>query len=87
YAEGYPGKRYYGGCEWHELERRLLPVTFAREDRGHVGIVAAEHVEQGGTHGIGGVGHGGHCGGWRHDLIVARSLVCSARETMAPWPR
>jgi glycine hydroxymethyltransferase len=18
YAEGYPGKRYYGGCEWHD---------------------------------------------------------------------
>ena len=70
-----------------ELKRRLLAVTLAREDGRHLRIVAAEHVEQGGSHGIGGVGHGGHGGGWRHDLIVARSLVCSARETMASGPR
>jgi glycine hydroxymethyltransferase len=23
YAEGYPGKRYYGGCEWVDVAERL----------------------------------------------------------------
>src|SRR3982074_460107 len=37
YAEGYPGRRYYGGCEYADVVERLA-VARARE------IFGAEHV-------------------------------------------
>src|SRR4051795_4913083 len=37
YAEGYPGKRYYGGCEWVDLAEQLA-IDRAKE------LFGAEHV-------------------------------------------
>src|SRR6476619_449517 len=37
YAEGYPGKRYYGGCEWVDIAEQLA-IDRAKE------IFGAEHV-------------------------------------------
>jgi len=37
YAEGYPGKRYYGGCEWVDVAERLA-IERARE------LFGAEHA-------------------------------------------
>ncbi|MDQ5829369.1 MAG: beta-eliminating lyase-related protein, partial [Actinomycetota bacterium] len=37
YAEGYPGKRYYGGCEWVDKAEQLA-ISRAKE------IFGAEHV-------------------------------------------
>src|SRR6201987_4903620 len=37
YAEGYPGKRYYGGCEWVDIAEQLA-IDRAKE------VFGAEHV-------------------------------------------
>src|SRR3954451_24447785 len=37
YAEGYPGKRYYGGCEWVDIAEQLA-IDRAKE------IYGAEHA-------------------------------------------
>src|SRR5438093_13295784 len=37
YAEGYPGKRYYGGCEWVDIAEQLA-IDRAKE------LFGAEHV-------------------------------------------
>src|ERR1700730_989472 len=37
YAEGYPGKRYYGGCEWSDLVEQTA-IDRARE------LFGAEHA-------------------------------------------
>src|SRR6266513_2438835 len=37
YAEGYPGKRYYGGCEWVDVAEQLA-IDRAKE------VFGAEHV-------------------------------------------
>src|SRR5438270_12997454 len=37
YAEGYPGRRYYGGCEWVDIAEQLA-IDRAKE------LFGAEHV-------------------------------------------
>src|SRR3954449_11093883 len=37
YAEGYPGRRYYGGCEWVDIAETLA-ITRAKE------VFGAEHA-------------------------------------------
>ena len=57
YAEGYPGKRYYGGCDYVDVVERLA-IERARE------LFGCEYVNVQ-PHSAGGYGDGDEPGPWR----------------------